>query len=86
MAFEKSKKSLLVIKLVTCIIINFLKLRELYSSVKSSTLIGHIGFIKDISNFGFDLLSLNIISMIINIVPCYRKLKKGYNYISEKFK
>ena len=86
MKLNNSKRSLLSVHLISCIIINFLKLRELYSSVKSSKLISKMAFLKDISNFGYDVLSLNIISIILNFYPYYKKCSKIINYVNEKIK
>jgi hypothetical protein len=86
MQLENAKKSLLSIKLISYIIINVLRLRELYSSISSNGLINKISIIKDLTKFGLDILSFNILSIMINSLPYYRKIKKGYSFILNKFK
>ena len=86
MTFEKSKKSLLTLKLVSCIIINFLKLKELYLNSNSNKLISKINFIKDIGSFSLDVLSFNVISMVVNIIPFYKKARSALKYILSKIK
>ena len=86
MKFEKSKRSLLTLKLVSCIIINFLKLKEIYLNSNSNKLVGKINFIKDLSSFSLDLLSFNVISMALNIIPFYKKVRSVYKFIIEKIK
>jgi hypothetical protein len=75
MKISNSKRSLLSVHLISCIIINFLKLKELYSNIKSTQLIDKLSYIKDFSNFGFDILNFNILSIILNIYPYYKKCK-----------
>ena len=86
MIFEKSKKSLLTLKLVSCIIINFLKLKELYISETSAKVMSKINTIRDISSFGLDLLSFNVLSMAVNFIPFYRKARSALKYILSKIK
>ena len=85
MQFEKAKKSLLTVKLISYIIINILRLRELHTSICSNGLINKISIIKDFTKFGLDILSFNILSILINTLPYYRKIKKGYNFVLNKF-
>lgn len=86
MTFENSKKSLLTLKLVSCIIINFLKLKEIYSNSNSNNLLGKINFIRDLSSFSLDLLSFNVVSMLVNIIPFYKKVSSVYKFVIEKVK
>jgi hypothetical protein len=88
MPLENVKKSLLTVKLISYIIINLLKVRDLYRSISSSSngLINKMSIIKDMSKFGLDILSFNILSILINSLPYYRKVKKGCSFILNKFK
>ena len=86
MQFEEAKKSLLKVKLILHIIISILKLRELHTSICSNGLINKISIIKDFTKFGLDILSFNILSILINSLPYYRKIKKGYGFLLNKFK
>ena len=86
MQFEEAKKSLLSIKLISYIIINILRLRELHTSICSNGLINKISIVKDFTKFCLDILSFNILSIMINSLPYYRKIKKGYSFVLNKFK
>ena len=82
----KSKKHILAVQFISCIIINFLKIRDLYSKVKCSNLIDKVSIIKDLSLFTYDLLTLNLISMLCNTYPLYVKLRKISSKIFNKIK
>jgi hypothetical protein len=86
MSFEKAKKSLISIKLISYIIINILKLRSLYSSIESTSIIDKAILIKDFTKLGLDIISFNVVSIMLNSLSYYGKLKKLKNYISEKLK
>ena len=75
MIFDKTKKKVLTIKLVSCIIINILKLRELHLKISSSNLIDRLVLLKDLSKFSYDILTFNIVSLVCNFFPLYSKLK-----------
>jgi hypothetical protein len=81
MILDKSKKSLLIIKIISCIIVNFLKLKDMYFDEKSNNIIDNIKSIKTLTKYGYDILTLNISSMVFNFFPVYRKLKKGLLFI-----
>jgi hypothetical protein len=66
MSFEKTKKHILTIKVVTCIIINFLRLKDLYSKISSNKLIDNLSLIKDLSKITYNLLTFNLISVFYN--------------------
>ncbi len=74
--FEKTKKKIMTVKLVVCIIINFLKLREIQTSVMSGGLINKLSLVKDLSKMTFDIITLNIISILCNSLPLYNRIKK----------
>ena len=82
----KSKKNILTVQFISCIIINFLKIRELYGKIKCSSLINKVSLIKDLSLFTYDLLTLNLISMLCNTYPLYRKLRNISSKIFNKIK
>ncbi len=76
--FEKTKKKLMTLKLVICIIINFLKLRELHTSVMSSNLINRLSLVKDLSKMTYDIITLNLVSIMCNTLPLYGRIKKMF--------
>jgi hypothetical protein len=78
------KKNLLTVQLISCIIINILKLRELHIKIMSSNLINKLLIIKDISSMTYDILTLNIISVLCNGIPLYLKLKNVSDKILKK--
>jgi hypothetical protein len=86
MHFEKAKKSLISVKLISYIIINILKLRELHTSIESSNILNKINLVKDFAKFATDILSFNIMSIVVNSLPYYNKIKKIKNYIESKIK
>jgi hypothetical protein len=85
MSYEFTKKSLISVKLISYIIINILKLRELHTSIQSNSFINKLYLIKDVSKIGLDIVSFNILSILVNTLPYYHKLKKIKNYIKNKF-
>jgi hypothetical protein len=76
MSFEKTKKHILTIKVVTCIIINFLRLKDLYSKISSNKLIDNLSLIKDLSKITYNLLTFNLISVFYNTIPLLMRIKK----------
>jgi hypothetical protein len=83
---SKTKKHILTVQIVSVIIINFLKLKEMYSQIKSNKLVSKIHVIKDVSTFFYDVLTFNIFSLFCNSVPMYFKLKKIAGSILNKFR
>jgi len=83
---EDIKKNILKLKLISSIILSFLKLRDLQFSMDSSSLMDKIGPIKNISNIFYDLLSFNVFSILFNSFQYYSKIKKGCSYIMNKIK
>jgi len=81
MNFENSKKYLTTTKLITYIIINIIKLRELHMKLTTGTLLNKIIIIKDIAKFGLDIMSFNILTILLNSVGYYKKFRKGFTYI-----
>lgn len=81
-----TKKNILAVQFISCIIINFLKIRELYGKIKCSSLIDKVSIIKDLSLFTYDLLTLNLISMLCNTYPLYVKLRNISLKIFNKIK
>lgn len=78
------KKNILTVQLISCIIINILKLRELHNKIMSSNLMNKLLIIKDISSITYDILTLNIISILCNGLPLYLKLKRVTDKILKK--
>lgn len=76
MSFEKTKKHILTIKVITCIIINFLRLKDLYSKISSNKLIDNLSLIKDLSKITYNLLTFNLISVFYNTIPLLMRFKK----------
>jgi hypothetical protein len=73
--FENAKKSIVSIHLITFIIINIIRLRELYSSKETNTLLQKIQNIQHVSKFVLDMLNFNLASLFVRILP-YLNLKK----------
>ena len=86
MVFEETKKNILKIKLVSSIILSFLKLKDLHYSKDSSNIIESVVSIKNMSNLFYDILSFNVFSILINSLKYYRKIKDGCKYIINKIK
>lgn len=80
MILDKSKKNLLVLKIVICIIINILKLKQLYSNKqdKSSKLIDKLTVIKDFSKITYNVITLNVVAVLMNTIPLCMKIKKTF--------
>lgn len=78
------KKNILTVQLISCIIINILKLRELHNKIMSSNLMNKLLIIKDISSITYDILTLNIVSILCNGLPLYLKLKRVTDKILKK--
>jgi len=76
MVFENTKKRLLTIKIVTCIIINFIRLRNLHNSIMSSNLINKLTLVKDLTKMSYDIITFNYISVMFNSLPLYMRFKK----------
>ena len=83
---ESAKKYLTTTKLVTYIIINILRLREIHNKLTSCSLLNRMIVIKDIAKFGLDIMSFNILTILLNSVGYYRKFRKGFGYISRLLK
>jgi hypothetical protein len=81
-----TKKNILAVQFISCIIINFLKIRDLYGKIKYSNLIDKVSIIKDISLFTYDILTLNLISLLCNTYPLYLKLRNIPSKIFNKIK
>ena len=76
MVFENTKKRLLTIKIVTCIIINFVRLNNLRNSIMSSNLINKLTLVKDLTKMSYDIITFNYISVMFNSLPLYMQFKK----------
>jgi two-component system phosphate regulon sensor histidine kinase PhoR len=80
MIVDDMKKNILKIKLISSIILSFLKLRDLQFSMNSTSLMDKIGPIKNIRNIFYDILSFNVFSILFNSYQYYGKIKKGCEY------
>ena len=76
MTFENTKKKIMTLKFVMCILINVLKLRELHTTIASSSLINNLNIIKDLTKVSYNILTFNLISVFYNTVPLLLKLRK----------
>jgi hypothetical protein len=83
---EEAKKNLLKIKLISVIIVSFLKLKDMEYSMNSKNIIYHIGTIKSMSNLFYDILSFNVLSLLINSMQYYKRIKGVYKIIIDKIK
>ena len=86
MSINETKKYILTTKLISYIIINTLKIRELYTNLVSSKLVDKITLIKDLAKFSYDLITLNLFGIILNSSLYYNKLQKLYKIILDKIK
>jgi len=77
-------KKLLVLNYISIIIINILKIRNLYNNLVSNNLLDTITLVKDISKFTFNLLNLNMVSIIYSTMSLYSSIKKNYKNFIEK--
>jgi hypothetical protein len=76
MVFENTKKHLLTLKIVTCIIINILRLKDLHTRISSIKIINKLSLIKDISKITYNVITLNLISVLYTSVPLCMKIRK----------
>ena len=83
MKFDITKKRLLTIKIVTCIIINFLKLKNIHYSIMSSNLINKLTIVKDLTKMTYDIMTCNFIPVIFNTLPMYMKFKKIFKKMNK---
>jgi len=83
---ESAKKYFTTTKLITYIIINVLRLREIHNKLTSCSLLNKMIVIKDIAKFGLDIMSFNILTILLNSVGYYRKFRKGFGYLSRLMK
>lgn len=78
------KKKILVIKLISNIIISILKVRELYKNILYTKLIDRFSIVKDVTAFTYDVLTLNVISILCNGLPLLIRIKKFTKRIMNK--
>jgi hypothetical protein len=86
MLIDKTKKYILTTKLISYIILNIIKIRELYTKFKSTKIFDKITLIKDLSKLSYDLITFNLFNIIINSSNYYNKIVKLYKIILEKIK
>jgi len=76
MSFDNTKKKILAIKFISCIIINFLRLRELKTNIINSSLVDKLTLLKDLSKLSYDILTVNLVSLVCNTLPIFFKFRK----------
>jgi hypothetical protein len=76
MAFDNTKKKILAVKFISCIIINFLRLKELKTNIINSSLVDKLTLLKDLSKLSYDILTFNLVSLVCNTLPIFFKFKK----------
>ena len=76
MSFDNTKKKILAIKFISCIIINFLRLRELKTNIINSSLVHKLTLLKDLSKLSYDILTVNLVSLVCNTLPIFFKFRK----------
>jgi hypothetical protein len=79
-------KKILLLNYISIIIINIIKIRDLYNNLVSKKLLDTALLVKDISKFTINILSFNIISILYSSITLYGTLKKNYKNIFEIFK
>ena len=70
--FRKMKENIIKIKLISIIILNILKLRDMQYKKDSTIMIDKLDNIKIFSKLFYDVLSFNIYSLLLNSISNYR--------------
>ena len=85
---EKSKKYFLVLSLICSILTNINQIVNINKkmSLENSSFLKKINYLKDISNFGYDILSCNIISISIHFWCYFKRIKGVYSFIKNKLR
>ena len=84
MIFDKLKENIIKVKLISVIILNILKLRDLQYNKDSTKLIDTFGDVKSFSKLFYDILTLNVYSLLMNSLSNYKKIKDCYKYVIKK--
>ena len=79
-------KKILLLNYISIIILNIIRIRDLYKKLASNNLLDSVILVKDISKFTLNLLSLNIISIFTSSLNLYSSIKKNYKNIIEKIR
>jgi len=82
--FRKMKENIIKIKLISIIILNILKLRDMQYKKDSTIMIDKLDNVKNFSKLFYDVLSFNIYSLLLNSISNYKKIKECYKYIMRK--
>ena len=82
--FRKMKENIIKIKLISIIILNILKLRDMQYKKDSTIMIDKLDNVKNFSKLFYDVLSLNIYSLLLNSISNYKRIKSYYKYIMRK--
>ena len=86
------KKYFLIINIISIITLNSYELKKLLrnkpSSPSNSTLklLEQLEGTRDFSRIFYDLISLNIISLLTNLIPKYGLITKTYRKVKDKIK
>lgn len=83
------QKSVLSIHFIACIIVYVLRLRSIYSSIENidkGNTMNKVIQIKDFSSFVFDLMTMNVSSMLMNSTTYFDNLKNVFSFAKNKIK
>jgi hypothetical protein len=83
---EKTKKYFLVLSLICSIFTNINQILNINKKMsdENSSFLKKLNYLKDISNFGYDILSCNIISIAIHFWCYFKRIKGIVGYIKNK--
>ena len=81
MIFDKLKQNIMKVKIISVIILNIIRLRDLQYEKDSSNLITNLDNIKNISKLFYDILTFNVYSILLNSISNFKKIKDCYKYI-----
>lgn len=79
-------KKIQLLNYISIIVLNIVRIRDLYNKLASKNLLDSVILVKDISKFTLNLLSFNIISIFSSSINLYSSIKKNYKNIIEKLR
>ena len=83
------QKSVLSIHFIACIIVYVLRLKSIYSSMENGgkgNTMNKVVQIKDFTSFVFDLMTMNVSSILMNSTTYFDNLKNVFSFAKKKFK
>jgi len=85
---EQSKSYFLVFSLLCSIFTNVQKISNINYKIndENSSLLKKLNYLTDISNFGYDIMCGNIISITIHFWCYFKRIRGILKYIKDKFK